>query len=173
LPILSFAQFGAPQGEWPNHSGDRGSTKYAALDQINAENVADLEIAWRWKTVDTEVAKENKLRPGAFKATPLEIDGVLYVSTAISQVAAIDAGTGETLWMHDPEAYTRGRPANSGYQHRGVAYWTDGKDARIIIATGGRQLVALNAKTGKLYDDFGADGWVDLGEGLGRVENYA
>lgn len=171
LPALSFAQHGAPAGQWPNHSGDRGSTKYAPLDQINRDNIDDLGIVWRWKTIDTEIAQANNLRAGAFKATPLMIDGVLYVSTAISQVAAIDAGTGETLWIHDPESYKQGYPANSGFQHRGVAYWTDGTDQRIVIATGGRQLIALNAKTGAPYDDFGQNGWVDLGVGLGRVEN--
>ena len=171
ISVCSFAQSGAPDGQWPNHSGDRGSTKYAALDQIGRENVGDLEIAWRWRTVDTEIAWENRLRPGSFKTAPLMVDGVLYVSTAISQIAAIDAGTGETLWVHDPESYKRGRPANSGFQHRGVAYWTDGTGARIVIATGGRQLVAVNAKTGEPYADFGTDGWVDLGIGLGRVPN--
>lgn len=171
ISVCSFAQAGAPNGQWPYHSGDRGSTKYAALDQIDRENVGDLEIAWRWRTVDTEIARENRLRPGSFKTAPLMVDGVLYVSTAISQIAAIDAGTGETLWVHDPESYKRGRPANSGFQHRGVAYWTDGTDGRIVIATGGRQLVAVNAKTGEPYADFGTDGWVDLGIGLGRVPN--
>ena len=93
---------------------------------------------------------------------------MLYTSTPLSQVAAIDAATGNTLWVHDPKAYHRGRPANSGFQHRGVAYWTDGTDARIIIATGTRQLIALNARTGQRYPDFGDGGWVDLGKGFGK-----
>ena len=171
LILPCFAQTGAPDGEWPNHSGDFGSTKYSSLDQINQDDAGTLEIAWRWKTVDTSIVAENNLRVGKFMAAPLMLDGVVYVSTVISQVAAIDAGTGETLWIHDPESYLRGRPPNSGFVHRGVAYWTDGSDQRILIATGGRQLIALNAKTGAPYANFGAGGWVDLGEGLGRKEN--
>ena len=96
------------------------------------------------------------------------VGGVLYTSTSLSQVVAIDAATGQTVWVHNPQAYTRGRPANTGFQHRGVAYWTDGTDARIIIATGTRQLIALCAKTGQPYPDFGDGGWVDLGKGLER-----
>ncbi|MCH7960502.1 MAG: pyrroloquinoline quinone-dependent dehydrogenase [Candidatus Hydrogenedentes bacterium] len=171
LPLAAVAQQGAADGQWRHYGGDHGSTKYAPLDQITAQNVADLEIAWRWTSPDEAIAKANNVRHGRFVVTPLMVDGVLYVSTGLSQVAAVDAGTGETIWVHDPKAYKRGRPTNVGFQHRGVEYWTDGEDERIIIATGTRQLIALNAKTGEPYPDFGDGGWVDLGKGLGRAIN--
>lgn len=166
------AQQGAAGGQWHHYGAGRGHSRYSPLNQINRDNVSRLEIAWRWQSVDGPIAEANRrLREGQFKATPLMIDGVLYTSTSFSQVAAIDAGTGETLWVYDPQSYKRPRPTNTGFQHRGLEFWTDGDDERLIIATGGRQLIAVNAKTGKPYPDFGIDGQVDLTKGLGREIN--
>ncbi len=156
-------------GEWRHYGGDRGHNRFSSLKQINRETVGKLKIAWRWENVDAEIAKANpQLGAGVFKPTPLMVGGVLFTSTPYSQVAAIDAGTGKTIWIHDPKSYERGRPANSGFQHRGVEYWTDGKIHRILIATGGRQLVSIDALTGKPDPDFGNQGVVELAEGLGR-----
>src|SRR6185369_10520719 len=102
------------------------------------------------------------------EATPLMVGGVLYVSTSLSQVAAIDAATGQTLWTHDPEVWKLGTPGNLGWVHRGVAYWTDGREARIFIGTGNAFLVALDARTGKPITGFGNEGRIDLTAGLGR-----
>ena len=166
----ALAQQGALNGEWRSIGGDPGNTKYSPLDQINRDNFRDLKVAFTWESISTKVTKDNpRIRAGRFMATPLMVDGVLYVSTALSQVAAIDAGTGETLWEYDPKTYERlRRPANIGWQHRGVAYWDDGADGRIIMATHDLRLMALNAKTGALYPDFGENGIVDLSTSLGR-----
>ena len=96
------------------------------------------------------------------------VDGVLYLSTAMYQVAAIDAGTGETLWVHDPEVYRGGEPTH-GYGSRGVAYWTDGDDERIFWGTSEGYLHAVNARTGDPVPDFGDNGRVDLTEGIPRA----
>ena len=120
-------------------------------------------------------AGTTRERPGYFKPTPIMIDGVLYTSTPFSEVAAIDAASGTTLWTFDPRAYTVGRrPANSGWQHRGVAYWS-GKvggrtEQRIVIATGIGELIALNARSGQPIASFGKDGRVDLQAALIRKE---
>ena len=166
----ALAQQGALNGEWRSFGGDPGNTKYSPLDQINRDNFQDLKVAFRWESISTKVTKDNaRIRAGGFRATPLMVDGVLYVSTALSQVAAIDAGTGETVWEYDPKAYERlDRPANSGWQHRGVAYWDDGADGRIVMATHDLRLMTLNAKTGALYPDFGENGIVDLSTSLGK-----
>lgn len=153
------AQQGASNGEWRHYGGDAAHTKYSPLAQIDASNVADLEVAWTWDAPDDHIERQ---RGGAFKVTPIVVDGIMYVSTPLNQVAAIDPGTGNTIWVHDPKAYEKGRPTNSGWQHRGVSYWTDGEDERIYIATGTLQLVALNAKTGEIYENFGQGGSVDL-----------
>ncbi len=172
LAPVAQAQYGAAEGQWHHYGGDRGHARYAALDQINKANVEKLQVAWRWESVDEPLAKENRrLLPGQFKVTPLMVDGVLYVSTSLSQVAAIDAGTGSTIWVYDPKSYEKGRPTNTGFQHRGVEYWTDGEARRIIIATGGRQLISIDAETGRPDPKFGDGGQVDLAQGLGRKIN--
>jgi glucose dehydrogenase len=96
------------------------------------------------------------------------IAGRLYTSTALSQVAAIDARSGQTLWVYDPESYTQGSPPNLGFVHRGVAYWADGETQRIFIATGDAQLIALDAATGHPVPAFGVQGRIDLTQGLRR-----
>ena len=108
-PALSLAQYGATNGEWRSYGGDLGSTKYSPLDQIDATNFSDLRLAWRWQSADGSLDLEAirqqvpRVQFRMFQATPLMVGGVLYISTAMHQVAAIDAATGETLWVHDPE----------------------------------------------------------------------
>lgn len=160
------AQHGAQNGEWPFYAGDAGSTRYSALDQINIGNVNDLELAWRWDSVDADILEKAKnIRPGYFKNTPLMVDGILYVTTPLNQIAALDPGTGETLWVTDPKIY-EGDVRRGSSQHRGIAYWSDGIDHRLVIATASRRLIVINAKTGETYPDFGDKGWVDLGKGF-------
>ena len=166
------AQSSVPVGEWRAFGADPTNTKYSPLDQITAENFTDLEIAWRWTSISTDVTSQREnIRAGLFKTTSLMVGGLVYVSTALGQVAALDAGTGELVWSYDPRTYDRlERPANLGWQHRGVSYWSDADsgDARIFIATHDLRLVALNARTGTLYRDFGDNGIVDLSGSLGR-----
>ena len=97
------------------------------------------------------------------------VGGVLYVSTSLSQVAAIDAATGKTKWVYDPETWKSGTPSNNGFVHRGVAYWADGNDQRILFGTGDGYLICLNAQTGKPISTFGQQGRIDLTQGLGRA----
>lgn len=165
---LALAQ-GSAGAEWPHYGRDAGCSKYSPLDQIGRGNVKDLRIAWRWSSADDAILKAHpKLRTWIYEATPILIEGVLYVSTSLSQVAAIDPGTGKTLWVHDPKSYEAGTPANMGFVHRGVASWSDGKQRRIYIGTGDAQLIALDARTGQPCEDFGTKGRIDLTEGLSR-----
>jgi quinoprotein glucose dehydrogenase len=158
-----------PRGEWPTHGGTNANARYSPLDQIDRDNVRRLRIAWRWTTPDEELmARQPQIKTWLNQATPLMIGGVLYVSTSLSQVAAIDAATGSTLWVHDPRIWEHGTPANFGYVHRGVAYWSDGREARILIGTGNAFLIALDARSGTPITSFGVEGRVDLTEGLGR-----
>ena len=167
------AQSRAPAGEWRAFGADAANTKYSPLDQITVENFADLEIAWRWTSISTDVTSVRpEINALQFKTIPLMVGGLVYVSTAVGQVAALDAGSGALVWSYDPRTYDRlDRPANVGWHHRGVSYWEDAAtdDARIFIATHDLLLVALNARTGALYPDFGAGGTVDLSGSLGRA----
>ncbi len=175
--VPAAAQYGAVDGEWRSYAGDNGSTKYSPLDQIDASNFSDLRIAWRWQSVDGDVDLESLPRRAddrpisirGLQATPLMIDGVLYLTTALYQAAAVDAGTGETVWVHDPQAYEGGDPTHA-YRSRGLAYWSDGDDARIFWGTSEAYLIAVDARTGEPIRDFGDNGRVDLMEGVPRAE---
>ena len=150
--------------EWRYYGGEAASTKYSMLDQINRDNAADLEIVWRWKTDNFGPRPESNAR-----TTPLMVGGVLYTTAGYRRaVVAIDAATGETLWVYRMDEGTRGENAPRVNSGRGVAYWSDGVDERIFLITPGYHMVALNAKTGQPDPDFGRDGVVDLKKGLDR-----
>jgi len=154
-------QAGKVQGtatEWLSYGGDKASSKYSQLTQINGDNFHRLKVAWAWRSVEEEVAKANHLKTWAWESTPLMVGGVLYISTSLSQVAAIDAATGKTLWVYDPETWKNGTPSNNGFVHRGVTYRAEGKDRRILFGTGDGYLICLNATTGKPISGFGQAG---------------
>src|SRR5262245_53985590 len=151
-------QVGTKNGEWPTYAGDTGSTRYAPLDQINAANFSKLEVAWRFKTDALGPRPEFKL-----EATPLMVKGVVYSTAGTRRaVVALDAATGEMLWMHAEQEGARGQAAPRQLSGRGLAYWSDGRDARILYVTPGYRLIALDAKTGALVPTFGKNGAVDL-----------
>ena len=167
------AQAAGPSGagtQWSSYGGDKAGSKYSPLAQINADNFSRLKVAWTWRSPDEGITKANpKLKTWVWESTPLMIDGILYVSTSMSQVAAIDAATGKTRWVYDPETWKKGTPSNNGFVHRGVAYWADGDDQRILYGTGDGYLICLNARTGKPVTTFGRQGRIDLTQGLSRA----
>jgi quinoprotein glucose dehydrogenase len=165
-------------GEWRYYGGDAASTKYSPLDQITRDNVGRLEIAWRWSSPDNDIAAASATtRPGGFQDTPIMVGGVLYTTTSLGIYAAVDPGTGRTLWQYDPGLWKLGmRPPNLGFTHRGAAYWTDGRVRRIISGTHDAHLVSLDAETGRPDTAFGSGGRADVIEGLAyaeRMRNYA
>ena len=157
--MIVQAQQGAKNGEWPTYGGDLGSTRYAPLDQINAGNFGKLQVAWRFKTDILGARPDFNLQ-----TTPLMINGVLYATAGSRRDAvAIDASTGELLWMYRLDEGRRATAAPRPLSGRGVAYWTDGRgDDRIFFITIGYELVALNAKNGVPIAGFGQTGIVDL-----------
>ncbi len=159
------AQQGATGGEWRYYGGDNGATGYSPLDQINRENVGELTVAWRWNASNFGPRPE-----GMYQTRPIMVGGVLYATAGSRRAAvAIDAGTGETLWMYRLDEGARGETAPRRSSGRGVAYWTDGQgDGRILLVTPGYQLVALDAATGGPIQTFGKHGVVDLKQGLDR-----
>ena len=152
------AQTGARNGEWKTYGGDLGNTHYSLLDQINASNFNSLQIAWRFKTDNLGAQPEFNL-----ESTPLMVNGVLYSTAGTRRaVVAIDAGTGELIWTHGEREGGRGTVAPRQLSGRGLAYWSDGREERILYVTPGYRLIALDAKTGAPVRSFGADGSVDL-----------
>lgn len=157
------AQTGAPNGEWRFWGGDAGSTRYSALDQINRDNARTLEVAWRWRAANFGPEAETY-----YRATPLYAGGVLYtVAGERRDVAAIDAATGETLWTWRMDEGLRWEKAPRRFSGRGLAYWSDGRQERLIVVTPGYHMAALDARTGRPAAGFGRGGVVDLMEGLG------
>ena len=158
LPVVDpvFAQSGAKGGEWRTYGGDLGNTRYSPLTQINAANFKNLEVAWRFST--EALGLEQNL-----ESTPLMVKGVLY-STAGSKrsVVALNAATGAQLWVHGEQEGVRATLAPRRLSGRGLAYWSEGAEERILYVTQGYRLIALNAKTGAVIPAFGEGGAVDL-----------
>jgi quinoprotein glucose dehydrogenase len=152
---------GNKPGEWRYWGGDAWSSRYSSLDQINAANFGTLQMAWQWNA-------------GAFgsdeyyRTTPLYANGRLFtVATTRRIAAAIDPENGETLWMWRLNEGIRWQKAPRQFAGRGLAYWTDGNEERVIVVTPGYHLASLDAKTGIPDPKFGKEGVVDLMDGLG------
>ncbi len=171
LSVLSFGMLcmtarvsgqTAKQGEWPTYGADLKSTRYRPFDQIDASNFNKLELAWSFKTDSLGTRPEYKL-----EGTPLMINGVLYTTAGTRRsVVALDAAMGELLWVHGEHEGARGAAAPRQLSGRGLAYWSDGKEQRILYVTPGYRLVALDAKTGVPLPTFGKNGLVDLKQGV-------
>jgi len=149
-------------GDWTHYTADIRGTKYSPLDQINAANFKNLEVAWRFKTDMLGPRPEYKL-----EGTPLAVNGVLYTTGGTRRsVVALDGKTGELIWAHSLREGKRAGIAPRQLSGRGVAYWTDGRgDDRVLYVTTGYRLVALNAHTGAPISTFGSQGIVDLKAG--------
>src|SRR5689334_15416529 len=146
-------------GDWPHCTADIHGTRYSPLDQINAGNFNQLEVAWRFKTDNLGPRPEYKL-----EGTPVAIKGVLYTTGGTRRsVVALDGKTGEVLWTHSLREGKRAAVSPRQLSGRGVSYWTDGRgDERVVYVTTGYRLVELNAKNGAMVSSFGQGGIVDL-----------
>ena len=195
------AQQGAPaSGEWPTYGGDLGGTKYSPLDQIDAANFSDLEIAWRWQSSDAFMSKTtpsggewwatsdvifealneedpDRWRDGQppytnnLKATPLMVGGRLFITMPTSSGAAVAARTGDTLWVYNPKTYEAGTTTMTArWNQRGVAYWSDGEAERVFWGTSNGYLICVEAASGRPCADFGENGRVDLMRDIPRAD---
>ena len=161
---LSALRLGASgtDGEWRAYAGNNASLKYSPLDQINEDTAKDLRIVWRQSAIPTDMRQGRTDAPVPFnyQNTPLMVGKLLYMSTGLGAVAALDGATGKVVWF-DVAPDREGEEPSRGAASRGVAYWTNSDEAR-IIAVSGHYLVALDPLTGSRYDDFGTGGEVDL-----------
>jgi quinoprotein glucose dehydrogenase len=152
-----YAQ-GDTSGEWRSYGADLASTRYKPFDQINKDNFNNLEVAWRFKTDNLGPRPEFN-----FQSTPLMVGGWIYTTAGTRRaVVALDAATGEMKWMHSEDEGKRGEEAPRQLSGRGLAYWSDGRSARIIYVTPGYRMKALDARTGAPITSFGKNGVVDL-----------
>ena len=166
-------------GDWRYYAADAGSTKYSPLAQIDGFNVGKLEVAWRWTSIDYELARAHgPLRTtNMFETTPIAIDGVLYVGTGMGAAAAIDGTTGKTKWVWNPfERTAEDRRGSMGFSiNRGLGSWRgpSGEDRLFLVSNG--NLVSLDAASGKPDVAFGNAGSIDLlslGEGREPYDTY-
>src|SRR5438132_6646226 len=148
--------------EWRSYAGDLRNHHYSPLAQIAAANFNTLEVAWRFKTDSLGPRPEFKL-----EGTPLMVNGVLYTTAGTRRaVVALDAATGELRWVHAEYEGARAAASPRQLSGRGVAYWSDGRDERVLYITTGYRLVALDARTGSPIRSFGTNGIVDLKAGV-------
>ena len=165
----TFAQ-AKPEAAWPNYGNDGGGTRYSPAAQIDRTNVAHLKPAWTYRTGalphDEELDKK-----AAFEATPILVDGKLFLSTPYDHVIALNPETGAKIWEFDPKLELP--YGASEVTSRGVSAWRDpqvkaGKPCalRVFIGTLDARLIALDGATGKPCADFGMDGEVDLTNGV-------
>jgi quinoprotein glucose dehydrogenase len=166
FPSTGLAQSGAG---WSHYGGDAGGTRYSAASQIDRSNVSRLQVAWSYRTGALEV-KTDLIRKAAFEATPILVDGLLYLSTPYNHVIALDPETGRRIWEYDP-----GVDLSRDYSEvtsRGVSAWVDSQARagrpcrlRIFLGTLDGRLIALDGDTGKPCEEFGDLGSVDLNRG--------
>lgn len=160
--------------DWPTYGGGNGSQKYMPFDQINKANVSTIANAWAWQSPDNATVAENhkqenfRATPGGYKATPIVVAGTMYVPTSFGRIAALDAKTGAEKWVFDTKAWEAGRPANLGYNTRGVGYWEGNGKQRIFLATNDSYLWSIDAISGEPDPSFADQGKLDLAQGLGR-----
>jgi quinoprotein glucose dehydrogenase len=152
---------GNPPGEWRYWGADAWSTRYSPLDQINATNFSQLQVAWQWSAGPLGADEY-------YRTTPLYANGRLYTVATTRRIAvAIDPATGKELWNYKLDEGIRWQKAPRQFAGRGLAYWTDGKVERLILVTPGYHMVLLDPLTGKPDPKFGKNGVIDLEEGLG------
>lgn len=169
---IGFVFLGALQAQqWLHYGNDKGGSRYSPLSLIDRGNAARLELAWEYDTGDFSDGKSGYPTRSAFAATPLMIDGVLYVSTPFHRLLALDARNGELLWEFDPQ-FDRNRRYNL-FTSRGVEYWREGPVERLVLGDQNGRIFSIDRKTGKPDPDFGENGMLDtapdvLGEDGGR-----
>jgi quinoprotein glucose dehydrogenase len=160
LSVMLTATANAQNVDWLATGGDRGNSRYSTLAQINRGNVGSLRVAWTYRTGDIPANGR-----GEIQATPIVVDGILYTTTPAIAVVALRGDNGTPLWRFTPPAKHKAPPF--GNVNRGVVYWADGDDKRILF-TAGKHLYALDARTGRAMASFGDSGAVDLSKGLSR-----
>ena len=144
--------------DWPVYMADNFSSHYSNLDQITRDNIDNLELAWQYHSEDSIPGEHTQIQ-----CNPIIIDGILYGTSPSLKVFALNAETGKRIWEFDPEPEDQ----YAKNVNRGVSYWHNGKDKRILF-TSGSYLFALNAETGESIEDFGNSGRASLNEGLGE-----
>jgi len=162
--LAFFIAIAAPAQEWPAWGGDPGGTRYSKLKQINRANVAKLKVAWTYNTGELSDGTTKNYR-SAFEATPLIVDGTMYVTTPFGNLVALNPDTGKQIWKFDARINLE-RISVGLYANRGGSYWTDGKKKRILYGTFDGRLFSIDTANGEPDPAFGEKGAVNLRAGV-------
>ena len=180
---LSSEQVKNDNVEWLSYGNDLAASKFSYADQIDKTNVHQVKLLWNWKSIDNDIVKKKKLNTSYNESTPLMVDGKVFVSTNLNQVASLNPLTGELIWSFDPKVYetynnkvfglTQG-PVNQNFVQRGLSYKKiDGRGV-IFLNTNDSRLISIDAETGKVNPGFGKNGTVDVIEHLqrGKINHF-
>jgi len=149
--------------KWEKAHGNSNGNKYSSLTQIDTNNVTQLQVAWEFHTGDDDTAAHSQIQ-----CNPIIVDGVMYCTSPMLKVFALDAATGKQKWVYSPyDTITENKLGHFNLNNnRGVTYWSDGKDDKRIFYAAGQYLICLDANTGKPIQSFGDSGKIDLHDGL-------
>jgi quinoprotein glucose dehydrogenase len=178
LPFVAAAQHGAAAaGEWRTYGGDAGNSRYSAVAQITRDNVGHLTVAWTYRTGEMDSTRFHVRRSPRFEATPLMVDGTLYLATPFGRVIALDPATGHERWTFDAKPDIGGEWGD--FANRGVSTWVDPNAPpnascrrRIVLGAVDGRILELDARRGTLCTGFGDHGSVDLRRGLRNAPYY-
>lgn len=162
--LFSCKNENANYDSWQAYGGSPEMNRYSTLKEVDTSNVHQLQVAWTYNTGDADTAKHSQIQ-----CNPIIVGGILYGTTPMVKLFALDASTGKEIWKFDPFDSLRGiggRPTIN--VNRGVAYWSDGKDDKRLFYTVGSSILCVNASNGNLVRSFGDSGSVDMHEGLDR-----
>jgi quinoprotein glucose dehydrogenase len=167
---ISYTEYMNSSTEWSVYGRDHFGSKYLPVSNINRKNVDSLQVAWMYRTGELEPEFTTD-KATSFQATPIVVDGIMYLSTPLGRVVALNPATGEELWKYNPDI--RRDVGYGDFANRGVATWLDESASetdlcrrRIYVGTAQSQLIALDSESGELCRDFGNMGMVNLREGL-------
>ena len=166
IGLTAWSAVGQERVDWSHYGADAFSSKYAPIGQIDRDNFHHLQVAWQWSAKADSILALHPRPYGGIHAAPVVVDGVLYATTPLNQVFALDATTGEGLWFYDPRSYAAG--PSIGYTNRGVAHRAWEGEQRLYFGTRDAFLIALDATTGRPVESFGSSGRIDLTQALSR-----
>ncbi|WP_424194297.1 pyrroloquinoline quinone-dependent dehydrogenase [Ampullimonas aquatilis] len=167
--LFAGVALAAETGNWREYNGDKAGARYEPGAKVTKDSVKSMKVAWRVPLPGNQISADNPdLRTWVNESTPLAVNGILYASSPLSIISAIDGATGKVLWTYDGGGWKDGSPPNLGFISRGLTYWEDGEDKRLIVGSPDAYLTALDAKTGKPIESFGDNGKIDLTKGLRR-----
>jgi quinoprotein glucose dehydrogenase len=159
----------ADDGDWMQYGADFSASRFLGGGKVTADSVKNMKVAWRWTMPGSDISADDPdLRTWVNETTPIAVGGIIYTSSPLSIVSAVDGATGKTLWTYDPESYKDGSPPNLGFISRGITYFEDGGAPRLVAGTSNGYLIVLDAKTGKPVESWGEKGSVDISNSLRR-----